>query len=223
VTEVPEWWRRPRRITVVVDNPSWFVPHAQQLVEHMRAAGDDAAFAAEHAEVREGAVAFYLSCLRIVPPHVCARNLRNLVAHTSDVPRGRGFSPLTWQIIEGMNHIPVCLLEAVAEVDAGPVIYREWVEFQGHELIDELRRSVAEKTLELCKRFLAERIPPRGEPQVGEPTVYRRRGPLDSQLDPEQSIAAQFDLLRTVDNVRYPAWFDHRDCRYKIAIEKIAP
>ena len=49
----------------------------------------------------------------------------------------------------------------------------------------------------------------------------KRRTPADSRLDPDKSIAEQFELLRVVDNQRYPAFFDHRGRRYRITIEKV--
>ncbi len=57
--------------------------------------------------------------------------------------------------------------------------------------------------------------------QCGEPGPYMpRRTPLDSQLDPGKSLAEQFDLLRVVDNERYPAFIYHRGKRYLIKIMK---
>jgi methionyl-tRNA formyltransferase len=219
----PEWWQRPRRVTVVVDNPSWIVPFAEQLVTEVRRSGDEVAFARGHNDVRDGAVAFYLGCLRVASAEVLARNKRNLVVHASDLPKGRGFSPLTWQILEGKNRIPVCLLQAVDEVDAGPLIYREEIEYEGHELIAELQQRLGNVTGALCRRFLAEAVPPLGQPQLGEATFYKRRRPADSRLDPSRTIAEQFSLLRVVDNVRYPAWFEYLGQRYMITIEKGKP
>jgi methionyl-tRNA formyltransferase len=221
MTDLPDWWRKPRKITIVVDSPSWIVPFAEKLVEELRRDGDDVVFAREHAEVGQGAVAFYLGCLRITPPDILARNRRNLVVHESDLPRGRGFSPLTWQILAGANRIPICLLEAIDQADAGPVIYREWIDYDGHELVDELRQKTGAMTVSLCRRFLAEDVPPVGQAQTGEATSYPRRRPADSRLDPERTIADQFDLLRVVDNGRYPAWFEHRGHRYKITVTKM--
>ncbi len=43
-------------------------------------------------------------------------------------------------------------------------------------------------------------------PQQGEASYYRRRRAADSQLDPHCSLAEQFNLLRVVDNQRYPAF-----------------
>jgi methionyl-tRNA formyltransferase len=217
---VPVWWRKPRIVNVVVDNDSWVLPYARRLVGILCDAGDDAVLVRGHEDVRAGAVAFYLGCVKIAPAKVLARNHRNLVVHASDLPRGRGFSPLVWLILEHAKRIPVCLLDALEEVDSGPVVYREWIDYQGHELNQQLRAPLGDMHITLCCRFMLEPTPPRGIPQSGEPTWYRRRAPADSRLDPDKSIAAQFDLLRVVDNDRYPAFFDLRGHRYVLKIEK---
>jgi methionyl-tRNA formyltransferase len=72
--------------------------------------------------------------------------------------------------------------------------------------------------VELCLRFLAGPEEPLGRSQTGEPTTLRRRTPLDSELDPNKTIAAQFDLLRTVDNDNFPAFFSFRGRSYKLTI-----
>jgi methionyl-tRNA formyltransferase len=218
----PVWWQPPRRVAVVVDNPSWVLPWAEELVAKARQNGDDAALFRECRKVpQDTSIAFYLGCIRITPPDILARSRRNLVVHASDLPKGRGFSPLTWQIIEGAARIPVCLIEAADAVDAGPVIYKEWITYRGDELIDELRAALGFKHLEMCSRFLREPFPPAGMPQKGEPHSYPRRRPADSRLHVERSLSSQFDLLRTVDNDKYPAWFEFRGCRYILKIEKI--
>ena len=53
------------------------------------------------------------------------------------------------------------------------------------------------------------------------PTYYRKRTPEDSRLDPDKSIAEQFDLLRVADEERYPAFMDYRGHRYKIVMTKV--
>ena len=133
--------------------------------------------------------------MKITPGYILERNRRNLVVHASDLPRGRGFSPLVWLILEGAKQIPVCLLEAASDVDAGPVVYRDCIAYEGHELNDELRMRLGESHVALCRRFMAEPAPVAGVLQTGEPTRYRRRIPADSRLDPDRSIAEQFDLF----------------------------
>ena len=220
MSQAPDWWSKPRKISVVVDNPGWVLPHAGQLVAALNQTGDDAMLCRGHDEVEVGDVAFYLGCVTITPPEVLARNRRNLVVHASDLPKGRGFSPMTWLVLDGRNDIPVCLLEAAEEVDAGQIVYRTAMRFEGHELIDEMRAVLGKLHVDLCRKFLDELDPPAGAAQQGEATFYPRRRPADSRLDPSRSIAAQFDLLRTVDNQAYPAFFDLRGRRYKLTIEK---
>lgn len=56
------------------------------------------------------------------------------------------------------------------------------------------------------------------QPQHGEASHFPRRRPADSLLDPKRSLAEQFNLLRVVDNQRYPAFFHWRDRLYELQI-----
>lgn len=47
----------------------------------------------------------------------------------------------------------------------------------------------------------------------------RRCRPADSQLDPERSLAEQFNLLRVVVNQRYSAFFDWHGRRYVLQVQ----
>ncbi|MCR4378322.1 MAG: hypothetical protein NUV50_09565 [Rhodospirillales bacterium] len=218
----PTWWKSPRRINVIVDNPSWIVPYAHELVDRLNQSGDQALFCENIDAVQSGAVAFYLGCTTITPPDVLARNQRNLVVHESNLPQGRGFSPLSWLILDGNNSIPICLLEATNNVDAGNVVYRDTIEFEGHELNAELRHRQGEATLSLCLKYMSSDAPPVAVPQAGEPTYYRRRKPVDSKLNPDQSIREQFNLLRIVNNERYPAFFEIDGIQYTLKITKVS-
>ena len=144
---------------------------------------------------------------------------------------GRRWSPLSWQIIEGASDIAVTLFEAESSVDSGCIYGQVWLHFDGTELVTELRVAQAAATISLCRNFVAEypqsvlRGRPqsvlRGRPQVGSGTNFRRRAPADSALDPNLTLADQFDLLRTVDNDRYPATLEIRGGKYRLSIERI--
>ncbi len=57
--------------------------------------------------------------------------------------------------------------------------------------------------------------------QTGETGIYlHKRIPDDSRLEPQKTIAEQFDLLRVADAQRFPAFFDYRGHRYLVKIEK---
>lgn len=184
--------------------------HAVELVDRAEMlGGGDLLFlvsAAEHVkrEVREK----YRSCL---------------VIHASDLPRGRGWSPWAWQIIEGRKEIIVSLLEAGEKTDSGAIWAQLPMSLQGHELADEINQKLFEIEIALMD-FAVEHyadVTPRDQVD-GEATYYRKRTPEDSRIDPYRSIAEQFDLLRVADWGRYPAFFDIRGQRYKIKIEKMS-
>lgn len=209
---------RPRRVAVLVDNDSWILPYVERLVHEISHEGDAARLVRRAEDLPEGDVAFLLGCVRIVPQRLLRRSRFNLVVHESDLPNGRGFSPMTWQILEGRTIIPICLFNATGNADAGPIIYRDTIALEGNETYDEWRKIQGEKTLELCRRFLDEPTPPEGYERTGEPTFYRRRTPSDSQLIPDRTIADQFDLLRVADPDKYPAYFRYRGRRFIVRL-----
>ena len=51
-------------------------------------------------------------------------------------------------------------------------------------------------------------------------SVYPKRNPDDSELDPQKTIAEQFNLIRIADENRYPCFFYFKGQRYKLSIRK---
>jgi methionyl-tRNA formyltransferase len=114
----------------------------------------------------------------------------------------------------------VTLLEATDQVDSGTIYAQRWVELVGDELVEELRSAQAKATRTLCMEFVDD-YPvsvKRGREQCGEESFFPRRGPGDSQLDPEKPLVEQFNLLRVVDNKRYPAFFEWRGRQFELHI-----
>lgn len=209
-----------RRIVILSDANSWINDHLVELVEDWEELGHSVHWTCEPSNATGGDFCFCLGFGRMLPESVRARFRHTLVVHESDLPRGKGWSPLTWQILDGEDRIPVTLIEAADKVDSGTIYAQRWIEFSGHELVDELRAAQAQATRALCREFVDDypASVERGVGQHGEESFYPRRGPEDSRLEPEQSLADQFDLMRVVDNVRYPAFFDWRGRRFELHI-----
>ena len=113
------------------------------------------------------------------------------------------------------------MFEATADLDAGPIYLQLQIALKGHELVEEWRSFQAEATLELCLVWFDRyrEVVAAGQAQQGEASHYRRRRPADSQLDPERSLAEQINLLRVVDNQRYPAFFHWHGRRYRLQVQ----
>jgi methionyl-tRNA formyltransferase len=175
----------------------------------------------EEEKVRGFDLVFVLGYTKVLKGEILSSNNLLLVVHESDLPEGRGFAPVQWQILEGKSDITVCLLEISDEVDAGNIYGKMVLSLDGGELYEEIREKQAVITFELISRFL-ERYPNINfETQQGKPTFYRRRNPSDSQLDLDKTIRDQFNLLRICNNKDWPAYFELHGVRYTIKIDKL--
>ena len=210
------------KITFLSDNGSWKNAAISTLAKNLRKKRHKVTCLHQAQGIRRGDLLFILGFFKIVPSHVLKRNKNNVVVHESALPKGRGMSPVTWQVLEGARAIPMTLFEAIEKVDAGKIYLRGKVSLKGNELLPEIRQKVARQMIRLCAQFIARypAILKKGKDQRGTPTYYPWRKPEDSRLDPAKSIQAQFNLLRTVDNAAYPAFFSYKGATYLLKIEK---
>jgi methionyl-tRNA formyltransferase len=207
-------------IQILTDNPnSWIVPFIVNLSQELEEKGHTTKHLFNHEDVEEGDVLLLLSCEQKFTK--LNLNKYNLVVHESALPKGKGWSPLTWQVIEGVRKIPITLFEATSSIDAGLIYLQEFIELDGTELLNELRTKQVYYTFSMIVKFITSPslYPPKE--QIGESSYYRRRDKIDSKLDIDKSIKSQFSLLQVCDNERYPAYFELNNCFYTLKIEKI--
>lgn len=187
-----------------------------------QAKGHEVALLTHKRELVGGDVLFLVSCAQMIGADERAKFRAVLVLHASDLPNGRGWSPHVWAVLGGAGTITVSLLEAREPVDSGDVWLKVRFTLDGHELLPEINEKLFRCELDLMSAAIEQFDAIKPEVQSGDQGSYlRKRTPEDSRLLPEKTLAEQFDLLRVVDNERYPAYFDFRGRRYLIKIEKI--
>lgn len=174
-------------------------------------------------ELPGGDILFLISCSEIVSGKDRSAYRASLVLHASDLPRGRGWSPHIWGILNGAETITLSLIEAEDKVDTGRIWKKLAISVPKHALWDEINTRVFQAEIELIDFAVAHiaDIVPAAQAADIEPTYFRRRAPEDSKLNAEASLAAQFDQIRVCDPNRFPAFFDLRGHRYKLTLEKI--
>ncbi len=211
------------QIALVSDEQSWFCEFASILANKLKEAGHNVTILHSGKDVQEGNIAFYLSYGQIISSGILAKNKHNIVVHASDLPVGKGWSPMSWQILEGKDEICVTLFEAVEKVDAGAIYLKKNLKFSSTELLDALRLKLGNLIVLMCLEFINTfpDILLNKKEQSGASTFYDRRFPKDSGLDPDKTIREQFNLLRIVDNEKYPAFFELNGCKYKLCIKKM--
>lgn len=209
-------------IAICSDAKSWINDSIPELLLNLMSSGHSCFWVNNANHLDGGDLCFYLSYSRIVSPEKLAKFQNNLVVHASDLPRGRGWSPMSWMILEGQNRIPVTLIEALPEVDSGPIYDQIWMDLENADLVDDLRAKLSRATVSLVQDFVR-KYPASLEgkrAQQGEPSFYPKRGPLDSQLDVGKPLIEQFNLLRIVDNRSYPAFFDAHGSEFVLQVHK---
>lgn len=209
------------RIQLLTDNPnSWIIPYVKELQGELELLFPEYEIlrCTDHEEVQKGDVLCLLACERIFKN--LELNSHNLVVHESDLPKGKGWSPVTWQVLEGKSKIPVTLFEATKDVDAGPIYAQDYIHLEGHELLPEIKHQQGLITNKLIVDFIKKFPQNEGKEQIGDESFYPRRTPKDGELDIDKSINDNFDLLRVSDNERYPAFFYKNGIKYIVKISK---
>lgn len=210
-------------ISILCTDPDHPVVKSLQVwIAELSSKGHTVSLFYDKAYLPGGDVLFLVSCSQLIREAERKKYRATLVLHASDLPKGRGWSPHIWSILRGVNQITVCLLEADDPVDSGAIWLKTVFNLEGHELLPEINKKLFAAELSLMTQAVEqfERISPIQQLGDSGPSMPKRL-PADSRLDPNKSIAEQFDLLRVVDNKRYPAFVEYRGKKYLIKIERV--
>lgn len=175
------------------------------------------------ADLSKGDILFLISCSEIITSVDREKYKKTLVIHASDLPRGRGWSPHVWDVINGAKEITVTLLEAEDKVDSGDIWNKIKVLIPSTALWDEINTLVFDAELALMDFAVVNfhSITPQVQSQKVEPSYWPKRTPKDSEIDINKTISEQFDLIRVCDPSRFPAFFFKDGKKFSIKIEAI--
>lgn len=169
-----------------------------------------------------GDILFLISCSEIINASDRAQYKTCLVLHASDLPKGRGWSPHIWALMQGAETITLSMLEAEDKVDSGRIWRKAHISVPKHALWDEINHLLFTAEMDMLDYAVQNYalVRPQAQTETDRAT-YPKRTPKDSQIDPHKSIAEQFNLIRVCDPNRFPAYFEHLGNRYILKLEKI--
>ena len=123
-----------------------------------------------------------------------------VIFHMTDLPFGRGGSPLQNLIARGIYETKITALRCVEEMDAGPIYLKKPLSLYGSAEEIFLRAStvIEEMIIELLDKE------PAPVKQEGESTIFKRRKPEESNLSDVKSLEEAFDKIRMLDAEGYP-------------------
>lgn len=140
----------------------------------------------------------------VIPESIWSR-WPTVIFHMTDLPYGRGGSPLQNLIQRGQSSTMLTALRCSAALDSGPIYGKEPLSLVGtaEEIFiraDGVIEAMIERIVREC---------PDPQPQHGEPVLFSRRTPEQSDLSrcPAGDLAACYDQIRMLDADGYPHAF----------------
>lgn len=130
-----------------------------------------------------------------------------IIFHMTDLPYGRGGSPLQNLIIRGYKETKLSAIKCNGRLDAGPVYCKRPLSLSGSA--EEIFNRASHLMEEMIVQIIQERINP--VEQDGEIVVFKRRNPKDGNITNLTTLDQVFDYIRMLDAEEYPHAFMETD------------
>ena len=138
----------------------------------------------------------------IIPEDIFT-NFECVIFHMTDVPFGRGGSPLQNLIERGIYQTKISALRCVEEIDAGPVYLKRKLDLHGsaEEIFIRAARVMEDMIVEIVEKM------PDPVEQAGKVVTFERRRPEQGNIENLGSLEKVFDYIRMLDAEGYPKAF----------------
>lgn len=147
-------------------------------------------------------------------PNEIVNNYECVCFHMTDVPYGRGGSPLQNLIVRGHRQTKLTALRMVEDFDAGPVYLKEDLCLEGNA--EEIYIRASYLSADMIRYIVDEEPVP--QPQKGESTFFQRRKPPQSEIPSLSDLQSLYDFIRMLDAEGYPrAFLKHEGFRYEFS------
>lgn len=130
-------------------------------------------------------------------------NFACVIFHMTDLPFGRGGSPLQNLIAREVYQTKISAIKCTKEIDAGPVYLKEDLALNGSA--KEIYLRSAKIILKMIDKIVQEN--PQPKEQEGEVVIFKRRAKEDGDLKDLSSLQKIYDYIRMLDAEGYPNAF----------------
>jgi methionyl-tRNA formyltransferase len=137
-------------------------------------------------------------------PESILENYECIIFHMTDLPFGRGGSPLQNLISRGICNTKISAVKVVNKIDAGPIYIKENLKLEGDA------EYIYKKASKIIFRKMIPFIiknEPSPEQQKGKIVVFKRRKPEEGNIQKLKSLNEVYDYIRMLDAEGYPNAF----------------
>ncbi len=143
-----------------------------------------------------------------------------IMFHMTDLPFGRGGSPLQNLIALGLTETHLSALRCVEEMDAGPIYMQLPLSLLG--TAEEILMRAACLIEKMITHILQDQ--PEPHPQKGEPVIFHRRKAQDGNIAQLETLEKVFDFIRMLDGAGYPpAFIENEHFRFEFSRASLKP
>ena len=136
-------------------------------------------------------------------PHEIHAQFVCIIFHMTDLPYGRGGSPLQNLIVRGHTETMLTALRCVKEIDAGPIYSKQKLSLQGSA--EEILQRASNLMVDMVVSIVANSQEPVAQQ---DPVVeFKRRQPKDGDISAIESLEQIYDFIRMLDGDGYPPAF----------------
>lgn len=204
-------------VYIVVGNKPWNRRVFEEIISkypgQWRFVGSREQLTLEMVQTLEPRYIFFLHWSWKVPDEII-NGYECVCFHMTDVPYGRGGSPLQNLIMRGHHHTKLTALRMVKDFDAGPIYLKEDLCLQGNA--EEIYIRASYLSAQMIRRIIEEQ--PEPQPQRGEEVVFKRRKPEESRIPELPDLQSLYDFIRMLDAEGYPrAFLEYAGFRYEFS------
>jgi methionyl-tRNA formyltransferase len=141
----------------------------------------------------------------IIPEEIWS-NFDCVVFHMTDLPYGRGGTPLQNLILRGHKKTKISALKVVGEIDGGDIYCK--VNLPLHGSAESIYKRASKIVFDNMIPFIVKNQP-KPKPQIGRVVKFTRRNFQQSKIDFNMSIKDIYNFIRMLDAPSYPKAFIH--------------
>lgn len=136
-------------------------------------------------------------------PGTIWKNYECVVFHSTDLPYGRGGSPIQNLIVKGIYNTKISALKVDEEVDTGSIYLKEDLDLSKGTIEEILKKSSEIIFNEMIPEIISGINP---VPQTGQVVSFKRREPEDGNLLNLEQLTERtlYDYVRMLDGEGYP-------------------
>lgn len=211
---------------IIATIKSWNIERAEALQRQYKGVHDIVIYTTKEEFTTDNVCDFhpdyiFLPHWSYIMPREMTDNWECVVFHMTDLPYGRGGSPLQNLIVRGHRETKISAIRMTEKLDGGPVYMKHELSLEGsaQEIFVRCSDIIFQ---EMIPRFLAEgkeKMTP--VPQEGEPVIFKRRKPEESRITSDMKTDQIYDYIRMLDAEGYPrAFIEFGD--YRLEFEQAA-